>query len=58
MDVASGHLYKHTAMATHTALALLGDVVPLRFVRTVLSPGDLLMLLGIATLSWAATRTP
>jgi len=56
MDVARGHLYKHTAMTVHTRLRLLGDVVPLRLVRTVLSPGDLLMLAGILVVTWAAMR--
>ena len=56
MDVARGHLYKHTAMTVHTHFRLLGDIVPFRLVRTVLSPGDLLMLVGITAVTWAATR--
>ena len=56
MDVARGHLYKHTAMTVHTRLRFLGDIVPFRLVRTVLSPGDLLMLVGIVAVTWAATQ--
>ncbi len=56
MDVARGHLYKHTAMTGHTRFRALGDIVPFRLVRTVLSPGDLLMLAGIVAVTWAATQ--
>jgi hypothetical protein len=56
MDVARGDFYKHTAMTGHTTLAWLGDTVPFHFAHTVLSPGDLLMLAGIATVIWAATK--
>ena len=56
MDVARGHFYKHSAMTVHTRLRLLGDIVPFRLMRTVLSPGDLLMLVGIAAMTWAATQ--
>jgi hypothetical protein len=55
-DVARGHFYKHSAMTVHTRLRLLGDIVPFRLMRTVLSPGDLLMLVGIAAITWAATQ--
>ncbi len=56
MDVARGHLFKHTAMTLHTRLRLLGDILPFHLMRTVLSPGDLLMLAGITAITWAATR--
>jgi hypothetical protein len=56
MDVARGHLYKHTAMNVHTHLRLLGDIVPFHLMRTVLSPGDLFMLAGITAIAWAATQ--
>jgi len=35
---------------------LLGDIVPLRLVRTVLSPGVPFMLTGIVVVTWAATQ--
>jgi hypothetical protein len=55
MDIARGDLYKHTAITAHTHLAFLGDIVPIRLAHTVMSVGDLVMLLGIAFISWAAT---
>jgi hypothetical protein len=55
MNVAQGHFYKHTAMTDLTRLRLLGDIIPFHLARTVLSPGDLLMLMGIAVVSWTAT---
>jgi hypothetical protein len=55
MNVAEGHFYKHTAMTDLTRLRLLGDIIPFHMARTVLSPGDLLMLMGIAVVSRAAT---
>jgi hypothetical protein len=55
MNVAQGHFYKHTAMTEFTRLRLLGDIIPFHLARTVLSPGDLLMLMGIAVVSWTAT---
>ena len=53
MDVARGHLYKHLAMTASTRLRLLGDFVPVRLLRTVLSPGDIVMLAGIVVITWA-----
>jgi hypothetical protein len=58
LDVAQGHLYKHVAMTSHSRLGLLGDVLPFHLARMVLSPGDLLMLAGIAAIAWGATRPP
>jgi hypothetical protein len=55
MNVAQGHFYKHIAMTALTRLRLLGDIIPFHLARTVLSPGDLLMLMGIAVVSWTAT---
>jgi len=55
MNVAQGHFYKHTAMTDLTRLRLLGDIIPFHLARTVLSPGDLLMLMGIAVVCWTAT---
>ena len=56
LDVARGHLYKHAPMGVHTRLRYLGDIIPVRLVRTVLSPGDLLILVGIVAVTWAATQ--
>lgn len=56
MDVTQGHLYKHVSLTNRTRLAQLGDFIPLRPVRTVLSPGDVAMLAGIAVVAWAATE--
>jgi hypothetical protein len=55
MNVAEGHFYKHVAMTDLTRLRMLGDIIPFHLARTVLSPGDLLMLMGIAVVSWTAT---
>lgn len=56
LDVSRGLLYKHVAMATHGQLAFLGDHLSIRWFRTVVSPGDVLMLVGIALVLAAATR--
>jgi len=56
LDVAQGHLYKHTPMVVHTRLRLLGDIIPFHLAHMVLSPGDLLMLVGIAAVTFGATR--
>jgi len=58
MDPARGDLYKHVAMSSHTRLAVLGDTMPVHFLRTVISPGDVLMLAGIAAIVWCATKQP
>ena len=58
MNVAEGHFYKHIAMTDLTRLRMLGDIIPFHLARTVLSPGDLLMLMGIAVVSWTATARP
>jgi hypothetical protein len=55
MNVAQGHFYKHTAMTEFTRLRVLGDIIPFHLARTVLSPGDLFMLMGIAVVAWTAT---
>lgn len=55
-DVAAGYLYKHTAMTARTELAWLGDGLPIPIIEEVLSPGDVLMLVGIAGVAYAATR--
>ena len=55
-DVAHGYLYKHTAMTPATSLAFLGDRVPVPGIEEVLSAGDLVMLVGLAGIAFAATR--
>lgn len=55
LDVARGFLYKHVAMATHHRLSFLGDRLPVAWARTVMSGGDVVMLVGIALVLWAAT---
>ncbi len=57
-DPTHGHFYKHVAMTAGTHLPALGDVIPFRPERMVLSPGDVLMLGGVAALAWAWTRSP
>lgn len=52
-NVARGHLYKHVMMTGGSHLRFLGDVIPFRPDRMVLSPGDLGMLAGIALIVWA-----
>lgn len=61
LDVARGHLGKHL-LATHAASAAapwlaFGDWIPLRALGTVVSPGDLLMALGIVA-AVAAMMSP
>ena len=53
IDVSHGHFYKHVLMTDQTRLRLLADDIPLPFpvARTVLSAGDVLMLLGIIVCS-------
>lgn len=48
-DVSRGHLFKHVAMTDRTRLRQLGDDIPLPLpgAPTVLSVGDLLLMLGI-----------
>ena len=58
MNVARGHLYKHLLMTSHSHLRFLADTLPLRLVHTVLSPGDVLMLIGSTTVVWAGTKLP
>lgn len=55
-DLANGYLFKHTRMNAHTSLAWLGDRLPLPVLKEVLSFGDLLMLGGLATIAYRATR--
>jgi hypothetical protein len=47
--VSQGHLWKHVALSSTTRLPLLGDVipVPLPLLRSVISVGDVAMLVGL-----------
>jgi hypothetical protein len=56
MNVAVGHLYKHVVMTGNSRLAILGDAIPVRLAHAVISPGDIVMLAGIAVVAWGATR--
>ena len=47
VSVSEGHLYKHVLAGPDTALAGLGDVIPLRAVASVISVGDIVMLVGV-----------
>lgn len=53
-----GPLGKHLAIGSGTVLGWLGDVIPVSFLRTVVSLGDLVMLGGIVLAVAAATRLP
>ncbi|MFN2607654.1 MAG: DUF5317 family protein [Acidimicrobiales bacterium] len=48
VDVRTGHLSKHVNAAGPSAVGLLGDVIPVRPLRAVLSLGDLALLAGVA----------
>ena len=56
-NVAVGHLSKHVAATSGTRLAWLGDTIPVAMFRSVISPGDIVMALGIVVMVAAATRT-
>lgn len=55
LDVSVGHLYKHVAMTGRSTLTFLGDIVPLKVFHMVASPGDVVMLAGLALVAWGAT---
>jgi hypothetical protein len=46
--IESGHLFKHVAASSSTALAWLGDVIPVGPLRAVISLGDVALGAGIA----------
>lgn len=56
-SVAHGHLAKHVWTNQTTTLRALGDVIPLPWLRGVVSPGDIVIAFGIGLLVAAATRT-
>jgi hypothetical protein len=57
-SVIHGHLAKHVSMNHGTVLRALGDVIPLSWLRSVVSPGDIVMAVGIGILVAVAMRTP
>ena len=58
VSVTHDHLSKHVAVNGHTALLFLGDVIPLRWFRSVISAGDILMALGVVLLIAAGMVLP
>jgi len=56
-SVRVGHLSKHVLADPNTVLRALGDVIPLPWFRSVISPGDSLMAVGIVILVAAAMST-
>jgi hypothetical protein len=57
-SVIHGHLAKHIPIDHGTVLRALGDVIPLSWFRSVVSPGDIVMAAGIGILVAAAMRRP
>jgi len=55
-NLANGFLFKHTTMTPHTSLSWLADRIPIPLLEEVVSFGDLLMLGGLATIFYRATR--
>ena len=55
-NLANGFLFKHTTMTSHTSLTWLGERIPIPLLEEVVSFGDLLMLGGLATIFYRATR--
>ncbi len=56
-QVRVGHLSKHVLANHNTVLRALGDVIPVPWFRSVISPGDGLMAIGIVVLIAAAMST-
>jgi hypothetical protein len=57
LNVTKGHLDRHVAMTAATKLSWLGDHIGVPHARGVLSPGDLVMLAGIAIAVFFGLRT-
>lgn len=55
-SVVHGHLSKHVVANQGTYLRFLGDVIPVSFFRAVVSPGDIVMAIGIITFVAAAMK--
>lgn len=58
LDVREGFQYKHVPANDSTRLYVLGDVIPVRPIRRVISAGDVALALGIALVVAAAMRRP
>ena len=56
-SVIHGHLAKHVPIIHSTVLRVLGDVIPLSLFRSVVSPGDIVMAVGVGVLVAAAMRS-
>ncbi len=56
--VDEGHLGKHVPAASSTVVPWLGDVIPARPLRSVISVGDLVMCAGIASGTIRSMRSP
>jgi hypothetical protein len=56
VTVNHGHLSKHVLASHGTVLRLLGDVLPIPWLRSVVSVGDIFMAVGIVALLAAAMR--
>jgi hypothetical protein len=56
VDVNAGNVAKHVAAGPGTRLRALGDVIPLRAFRAVISAGDILLAAGIVVTIAAAMR--
>ena len=55
-SVSEGHFYKHVAAGPDTRLAMLGDVIPVPAVASVVSLGDLVMVVGVLLVITLAMR--
>jgi hypothetical protein len=55
-SVIHGHLSKHVLANHATVLRSLGDVIPVSWFRTVISPGDIVMTVGIGVFVLVAMR--
>jgi hypothetical protein len=58
VSVVHGHLSKHVLATQDTTFRLLGDLVPLPWLHSVVSPGDILMAVGIGAVVAATMRRP
>ena len=46
-DVGNGHFYRHVGLTDSTRLRFLADLIAIRAIKSVISIGDILMLLGL-----------
>ena len=57
-SVVHGHLAKHVLASSGTWFRFLGDVIPVSLFQAVVSPGDVVMAIGIVVLVAGAMRSP